>query len=105
MQGHVVHEPRLPVFRTRDLCTKAELVDLAFKEHPGLRIGTLFNLNAVVAYDMIMNERLFSARQDLVDTTLAMVARGDREEISVMQQAILDEADFAWWPKRPGADL
>jgi hypothetical protein len=48
-----VRESRLPEFRTRDLYTKAGLIELSFKEHPGLRIGNFFNLNAKIAYDMM----------------------------------------------------
>jgi len=92
MQKYVVRESRLPVFRTRDLYTKAGLIELSFKEHPGLRIGNFFNLNSKAAYDMIIDEQLFAARQDLVDTVFAMAAGGDPQEVDVMQQAILDSA-------------
>ena len=92
MRKYVVRESRLPEFRTRDLYTKAGLIELSFKEHPGLRIGNFFNLNAKVAYDMMIDEQLYAARQDLVDTVFAMAAGGDPREIDVMQQAILDSA-------------
>jgi hypothetical protein len=92
MQKYVVRESQLPEFRTRDLYTKAGLIELSFKEHPGLRIGNFFNLNAKVAYDMMVDEQLYAARQDLVDTVFAMAAGGDPQEIDVMQQAILDSA-------------
>jgi len=92
MQKYVVRESRLPEFRTRDQYTKAGLIELSFKEHPGLRIGNFFNLNAKVAYDMMIDEQLYAARQDLVDTVFAMAAGGDPREIDVMQQAILDSA-------------
>jgi len=102
MKKYVVRESRLPVFRTRDLYTKAGLIDLAFKEHPGLRIGNFFNLNAKVAYEIIIEEQLYAARQDLVDTVLAVAAAGDAEEVGVMQRAIIDESMMSWWPQRPG---
>jgi hypothetical protein len=91
MEKYVVREVRLPVFRTRDLYTKAGLIDLSFKEHPGLRLGNLFNLNANFAYDKIITEQLYAARQDLADTTFAMAAMGDKTELDAMQQAIIDD--------------
>jgi hypothetical protein len=92
MQKYVVRESRLPVFRNLDLYTKAGLIDLSFKEHPGLRIGNFFNLNAKVAYNMIKDEELFAERQDLADTVLAMAVDGDTEEARLMQKAISDES-------------
>jgi hypothetical protein len=91
MQKYMVREARIPVFRTRDLYTKAGLIDLSFKEHPGLRIGNIFNLNANFAYDNMIGEQLFAARQELADTTFAMAAMGDRMEMDAMQQAIIDD--------------
>lgn len=91
MKRYTVHEARLPEFRTVDLYTPAGLTDLAFKEHPGLRIGNIFNLNAKAAYAAIMDELRASNRQGLVDTTFAMAVGGDTEEGRLLQQAILDE--------------
>jgi hypothetical protein len=68
------------------------LVELALKEHPGLHIGNFFNLNSGLAYEAAMKDLMANERQDLVDTTLAMVVGGDKEEAAVMQQAIIDES-------------
>jgi|ERR1017187_4256945 hypothetical protein len=92
MQKYVVRESRLPVFRDLDLYTKAGLTDLSFKEHPGLRFGNFFNLNAKVAYDMIMDEELLAEKRDLADTVMAMSIGGDTEDARLMQQAIIDES-------------
>jgi hypothetical protein len=92
MSRYVVHGKRLPTFRTRDLYTREGLVELALKDHPGLHIGNFFNLNSNIAYEAAMKDAMFADRQDLVDTTLAMVAGGDTEEAAVMQQALIDES-------------
>jgi hypothetical protein len=91
MEKYVVNESKLPVFRTLDLYTKAGLTDLSFKEHPGLRIGNIFNLNAKYAYDRIVDEQLGAERQELVETALAFAALGDTEDIEAMKQAIISD--------------
>jgi hypothetical protein len=92
MQRYVVNGKRIPTFRIRDLYTPAGLIDLSFKEHPGLRIGNFFNLNSGLAYEKIINEQLFAARQDLVDTAHAIMLGGDPSEGEAVQQAIIDES-------------
>jgi hypothetical protein len=94
MQRYVVRESREPVFRTRDLLTKAGMIDLAFKEHPGLRFGNIFNLNAPEAYDRAITEALAESRRDLADLAFAMAVGDDTAEAEAMQQDILD-ASFA----------
>jgi hypothetical protein len=94
MQRYVVRESRLPVFRTRDLLTKAGLIDLAMKEHPGLRIGNFFNLNAPDAYDRAITEALAESRRDLADLAFAMAVGDDTAAAEAMQQDIID-ASFA----------
>jgi hypothetical protein len=91
MQKYVVHEGRIPVFRTLDLYTKEALTDIGFKEHPGLRFGNIFNLNAPAAHAAAVNAARYAERVDLVDTSFAMAAEGDRTEIEAMQQAIIDD--------------
>jgi hypothetical protein len=92
MKKYVVREARLPVFRERDLYTATGLIELSFKEHPGLHIGNLFNLNAGIADGAIMNEQRWADRQDLVDASIAMAVGGDPEEMRLMQKAIIDES-------------
>jgi hypothetical protein len=92
MSRYVVRGARLPVFRNVDLYTKAGLIDLSFKTHPGLRIGNFFNLNAAGAYQTALNDQRMSDRQDLVDTALAMAAGGDPAEAEVLQDSIIDES-------------
>jgi len=101
MQKYVVRESRIPVFKRYNLYTKAALVDLAFKEHPGLRFGNFFNLNAGAAYEMLMNEERLADRLDLVDTVLTMGAEGDASEAKAMQQAIIDESFLSAGKVRP----
>lgn len=94
MQRFVVRESKEPVFRTRDLLTKAGMIDLAFKEHPGLRFGNIFNLNAPEAYDRAITEALAESRRDLTDLAFAMAIGDDTAAAEAMQQDILD-ASFA----------
>jgi hypothetical protein len=92
MSRYVVRSSRLPVFRDIDLYTKAGLIDLSFKAHPGLRIGNIFNLNSAAAFEAAMKEHFISSRQDLVDTALAMAAGGDPSEAQAVQDSIIDES-------------
>jgi hypothetical protein len=105
MQRYVVHEARPPVFGPLELYTKAGLIDLSFKEHPGLRIGNFFNLNANEAYERIIDEKLAAERQDVSDSAVAMAIMGDADEAEAMQQALLDESRQSWWPAPPGQNL
>jgi hypothetical protein len=105
MKKYVVHEARPHEFTPLELYTRAGLIDLAFKEHPGLRIGNFFNLNANLAYETIVAEQLAAEKQDTVDTTIAMAVVGDKEEMGAMQDALLDESRQNWWPQRPGENL
>ncbi len=92
MRRYVVRERRLPVFRPLDLYTEKGLIDLSFKEHPGLRIGNFFNLNASIARDMFIKEQLLAEREDLTDLAHAMSLGGDGSEGGAVQQAIIDES-------------
>jgi hypothetical protein len=91
LRKYEVRESRIPVFRTLDLYTEEGLTALAFKEHPGFRIGNIFNLNAPAAHERIVNEQLFAARLDLVDTAFAMATGGDTREIEAMRQDIIED--------------
>jgi hypothetical protein len=101
MQRYVVRESRLPVFRPRDLYTKAGLIDLAFKEHPGLRIGNFFNLNAKAAYQAIVSEQLYADRMELTDLAIAMAVGGDAEEAEAMQDAIKEQSFMSGMKEGP----
>lgn len=92
MRRYVVRERRLPVFRPLDLYTEKGLIDLSFKEHPGLRIGNIFNLNAPIAREAFFQEQLLAEREDLTDLAHAMSLGGDASEGGAVQQAIIDES-------------
>jgi hypothetical protein len=92
MPTYFVRESRLPVFRNLDLYTPAGLAELSFKEHPGLRFGNLFNLNAKFAYDLIVDEELRAERDDLMETARAMAIEGDKEDARLMQEALVEQA-------------
>jgi hypothetical protein len=80
MQRYVVHGDRVPVFRDRDLYTKAGLIDIGFKEHPGLVFGNFFGLNKAAAYDAFLQDEHVAWNHEMDDTALAMAAGGDFEE-------------------------
>jgi hypothetical protein len=92
MLPYIVHGVRPPVFRTRDLYTKQGLIELAYKEHPLMRIGNFFHLKDQVAYKVIIGEELARDRADLTEEALAFASVGDGSEVKVMQQAIIDES-------------
>jgi hypothetical protein len=83
----VVRESRPLVFRDRDLYTPEGLVNLSFKNHPGLGFGNIFGLNSGIAYDMYMDEQRLSEMNDLTDTARAMSRGGDDAESAYILQA------------------
>jgi hypothetical protein len=92
MSRYVVRGTRLPVFRNVDLFTREGLIDLSFKEHPGLRAGNFFNLNSGLAFEAAMNDQKMADRSDLTDTAYAMAVGGDPSEAMVLQDSIIDES-------------
>jgi hypothetical protein len=92
MSRYVVRGTRLPVFRNIDLFTREGLIDLSFKEHPGLRVGNFFNLNSGLALEAAMNDQKMADRRDLTDTAYAMAVGGDPSEAVVLQDSIIDES-------------
>jgi hypothetical protein len=84
---YVVRESRPPVFRNRDLFTSQGLIDLSFKNHPGLIFGNLLGLNGPLAYQMYLDEQRQSDMQDLTDTAHAMDRGGDKAESDYILQA------------------
>jgi hypothetical protein len=89
---YVVRESRLPVFRILDLYTPKGLTELGFQEHPGLRFGNFFNLNAQVAYETIVQEQLRAERDELMDMARTMSIDGDHEDERLMQEALVEQA-------------
>ncbi len=84
---YIVRESRPPVFRNRDLFTNEGLIDLSFKNHPGLLFGNLLGLNGPVAYQMYLDEQRKSDMDDLSDTAHAMERGGDKAESDYIMQA------------------
>ena len=101
MKKYVVREQRLPVFRKLDLYTPKGLIDLSFREHPGLRIGNFFNLNAGIAYEMIVDEELRAEKMDLQDLVRIMSIEGDTTDAKAQHEADVEQAYMANSPTRP----
>jgi hypothetical protein len=87
---YVVHEVKPPVFRNQDLYTAQGLIDLSFKNHPGLRIGNILGLNSRQAYEMQLEDQRTAGIADLTDTARAMARGGDAAEASYILQATQD---------------
>ncbi len=84
---YVVRESRPLVFRNRDLYTNEGLVNLSFKNHPGLGFGNVLGLNSGIAYEMYMDDVRLSEMDDLSDTAHAMARGGDKAESEYILQA------------------
>jgi hypothetical protein len=81
----VVHGSRVNGFSDHDMLTDDGLVDLSFREHPGLRVGNLLNLNAPAAFEAFKEEERLSKMADLNDTSMAMAAGNDPAEAKLIQ--------------------
>jgi hypothetical protein len=103
MSRYVVRGARLPVFRNVDLYTKQGLIDLSFKDHPGLRVGNFFNLNSGLALEAALKDQRTADRMDLTDTAFAMAVGGDSSEAEVLQNSIIDESFKAGTQEGPVA--
>lgn len=84
MQKYVVHGDRVRPFRNRDLYTKEGLIDLGFKNHPGLLIGNIFGLNKGFAYEAFLRDEKVAWNLDQHDEALAMAVGGDVEEAKMI---------------------
>lgn len=85
---YVVRETRPPIFRARDLYTQTGLIDLYFKNHPGLIIGNVLGLNSAAAFDMYQDDLRQANMDDLKDTAHAMAQGGDTAGASyILQQS------------------
>jgi hypothetical protein len=89
---YVVREARPPIFRERDLYSKTALIDLYFKNHPGLIFGNILGLNAVakpgsMTYQMMADDERQENMDDLRDTAHA-ISQGDSAGASyILQQS------------------
>jgi hypothetical protein len=85
---YIVRETRPPIFRDRDLFTQTGLIDLYFKNHPGLVIGNILGLNSAAALQMYQDDQRKESMDDLADTAHAMAQGGDAAEGSyILQQS------------------
>jgi hypothetical protein len=92
MSTYIVHADRVPVFRERDLYTKKGLIDLAMKNHPGLRLGNFFGLNSGAAYEAFLEDERIEKIHDLDDMALAFAVGNDPAEAKM----ILDQTGDAF---------
>jgi hypothetical protein len=97
---YVVRESRPLVFRNRDLYTTEGLVNLSFKNHPGLGFGNILGLNSGIAYEMYLDDQRQASIDDLTDTAHAMLRGGDKAEgqyiLQASQEAYLRPVDEVW---------
>jgi hypothetical protein len=90
MQRYEVRGNRVPVFRERDLYTTEGLIERSFKDHPGLHVGNILNLNAGLAYALFLDEERLGNIRDLQDTAFAVAVGGDPAEAKAIQDATDD---------------
>jgi hypothetical protein len=103
---YIVRESRPVVFRNRDLYTNEGLINLSFKNHPGLDFGNIFGLNSGIAYQMMLDEQRLTDIDDLTDTARAMSRGGDQAESQYIlmesQQTFMRPVEETWGG--PGAN-
>jgi hypothetical protein len=90
MPAYRVTEPRVYLFRDRDLYTKRGMAALAFREHPGLLIGKPFHLNDAEAYQTFLRDDWRRTKSDYFDLAHAMAQGGDRQEGRMILEEIND---------------
>lgn len=81
----VVHGSRVNGFSDHDMLTDGGLIDLSFREHPGLRAGNLLHLNDPAAFEAFKEEERLSKMADLTDTAMAMAVGEDPAEAKLIQ--------------------
>jgi hypothetical protein len=103
---YVVRESRPAVFRNRDLYTTAGLVNLSFKNHPGLGFGNILGLNSRAALDMYLDDQRLDSINDLADEAHAMARGGDKAESDYImkesQETYMRPIEETW--SGPGGD-
>ena len=90
LQRFVVRESRMEAFRERDLHTTSGLIDLSFKNHPGLHVGNVLSLNSGLAYEMYLEDERLQQMGDLEDIAHAMTLGGDPAEAKAILEAERD---------------
>ena len=97
---YVVRESRPLVFRNRDLYTTEGLVNLSFKNHPGLGFGNILGLNSAAALQMYQDDQRLDAMSDLADEAHAMARGGDKAEsdyiLKESQETYMRPIDETW---------
>lgn len=87
LSEYVVRDSNAPTFRLRDIHTKPGLEDLSLREHPGLHVGNILNLNAEAGYGMFLDDEQLENLEDYRDTALAMKVGGDPAEADAIVNA------------------
>jgi hypothetical protein len=90
MPAYRVTEPRVYLFRDRDLYTMRGMAALGYREHPGLLIGKPFRLNETEAYQTFMQDDWRRTKSDYFNMAHAMALGGDRNEGRMILEEIND---------------
>jgi hypothetical protein len=91
MAPFTVTEPRVAVFRNRDLYTWDGMAAKAFKDHPGLLVGNFYHLNRAAAHEMFLADDWRAAKSDYWDMAHAMSLGGDPGEGRMIVDEVNDE--------------
>jgi xanthosine utilization system XapX-like protein len=91
LPAYLVLGSRVFAIRNGELYTKAGMTAQSFKDHPGLAVGNVFNLNADRAREMYREEDWRNTKSDYRDMAHAMALGGDPGEGKMIVNAIRDE--------------
>ena len=98
LPNYVVREDKVPLFKERELLTPSGRLDLAYKRHPGLHLGSLpFLSNNGIALAMLAEEERIERQKEMMDLA-GLAAIGD----PAAGAAAKEEAyRLAYRPSRP----
>lgn len=91
MPAYHVTDIRVTIFRDRDIYTRAGMIAVSFRRHPGLLVGNQFKSNEPAAYETFLRDDWNNTKSDYWDMAHAMAQGGDPGEGHMIVEAINDE--------------
>ncbi len=86
---YIVEGERPPTFKQRELLTPKAKLELAYKQHPGLRVGSLpFFSNDGIAREMIAEDEALERRRELAELTSLLAPSGDQEKDKQVREQV-----------------
>jgi hypothetical protein len=81
LPSYIVQEEKLPAMKERDMLTPHGRLDLAYKRHPGLRVGSFGIFNNNVWADALLEEELGIERQKEMYSLMSLLPGAGRPPI------------------------